>query len=112
MRAGEHAVAAPRFALERLGPWDYLTCLHRAGQNWAFQVWSVILWERLPRIAVPFRAGHADVALDLQNVFERAYAEGNYRRRIDYRAEPTPPQSPACADWADQLLRADGARPG
>lgn len=110
LRTGEHTIAAPRVALEPLGSWNYLACLHRVSQEWQFQVWPILLREPLPCIAVPLKAGHADVALDLQAVFNRTYAEGNYRRRIDYRAEPAVPLLPSEAAWADQLLRDRGMR--
>lgn len=110
LQTGEHTVAAPRYALERLGAWDYLVCLHRALHEWEFQVWPIPLRDRLPRIAIPLKAGHADVALDLQEVFDRAYAEGNYRRRIDYHSNPAIPLRTQDAEWADQLLRTAGLR--
>lgn len=110
LRTGEHTVAAPEFALERMGSWNYLACLHRTHAEWEFQVWSNPLEERLPRIAVPLKPGHEDVALDLQQVFDRAYTEGNYRRRLDYTAEPVVALSAPRSAWADQLLRGAGLR--
>jgi hypothetical protein len=33
---------------------------------------------------------HPDISVDLQEVFDRNYADGAYSRRIDYTREPAP----------------------
>jgi hypothetical protein len=108
LRQGEHTVAAPQEMLFRRGKWDYLVCLHRSGQEGRYEVWAIMLQQRLPRIHVPLQAGDPDVVLDLQAVFNRCYDEGAYVRRLDYRSEPPIPLEGDDAQWADALLRNRG----
>jgi hypothetical protein len=108
LRQGEHTVAAPQEMLCRKGKWDYLVCLHRGGQKGRYEVWAIMLQQRLPRIHVPLQNGDPDVVLDLQSVFNRCYDEGAYARRLDYRSEPPTPLEGADAQWADALLRDRG----
>lgn len=110
LRRGEHTVAAPRDRIEELGSWQYLVCLHRAGEIERFEVWPIKLRRPLPRIRVPLADGDADVVLDLQSVLDRAYDEGAYARRLDYCTEPPIPLTIEDAAWADQLLRERGLR--
>ena len=105
LRRGEPTIAAPRDSVRRRGQWDYLTCLHRGGQGQRYEIWAITVRQRLPRIAVPLAHGDADVALDLQAVFDRCYDEGAYARRIDYRHVPPVPLGEDDSRWADVLLR-------
>jgi uncharacterized protein DUF4058 len=111
LRAGEHTVAPPREeVLLRCGRWDYLVSLHRGGTGRVFEGWSILLRNRLPRIAIPLADGDPDVVLDLQPVFDRCYDTGPYARRLDYRTDPEPPLAGEDAAWADALLRERGLR--
>lgn len=105
LRQGEHTVAAPQEMLFRKGKWDYLVCLHRSGQKGRYEVWAIMLQQRLPRIHVPLQDGDPDVVLDLQAMFNRCYDEGAYARRLDYRSESPTPLEGDNAQWADALLR-------
>jgi hypothetical protein len=108
LHQGEHTVAAPRDRLLEMGTWDYLACLHRAGQSERYEVWPVSLRKRLPRILVPLAEGDPDVVLDLQAIFDRAYDDGPYARRIDYRRDLPAGLSAEDAEWARALLRERG----
>jgi hypothetical protein len=105
LRHGDHTVAAPHQSLRQRGAWDYLVCLHRGGQRGRYEVWACSLRQRLPRIRVPLTNGDADVALDLQAVFDRCYDEGAYARRLDYRHAPLIPLSENDQAWALAVLR-------
>jgi hypothetical protein len=111
LRRGEPTTAAPLDRLIEHGPWDYLVSLHRGGQAGRFEVWPILLRQRLPRIRVPLADGDPDVVLDLQTLLDRVYDDGAYARRIDYRRHPVAPLTRADADWADALLRERGLRP-
>ncbi|GAB4468333.1 MAG: DUF4058 family protein [Armatimonadaceae bacterium] len=111
LRAGQHTVAVPKEAIQTPGiAWDYLVCLHRGGTGYRFQYWPFSLRTPLPRVYVPLTEGVADVVLDLQACFERAYDAGPYSRRVDYHASPTPPLSSEDAEWLETLLRDQGYR--
>lgn len=113
LREGAHTVAMERGPVFAAQPYDYLTCLHRAEPigNRLFACWPTTVRDRLPRLPIPLTHDIPDVALDLQAVFDRAYDEGPYRRRVDYAREPETPLRPADAAWADSLLRQKGRRP-
>jgi hypothetical protein len=112
LRAGQHTTAVPLSrARARAGPFDYHVCLHRF-DNWEdFFVYPVRLPDRLPEVAIGLLPGDGDVAVDLQDVFQRSYDAGPYRRRIRYRqTEPVPPLEPEARQWAARLLAGgDGA---
>ena len=112
LRTGAPTLVPPPEQLRTRRPtWDYSVSLHRAGRGGTFEVWLNRVRERLPRVPVPLTDGDPDVALDLQAVFDRCYDAGPYRRRVDYRREPTPPLRDEDATWADALLREKGLRP-
>jgi hypothetical protein len=110
LRSGEHTVAAPQALLAERGQWTYVISLHRAGQGARFEVWPVMLRDRLPRVSVPLLEKDPDVVLDLQAVFDRMYDEGPYSRRVDYRRPPPLPLEAADDAWAEQTLRQRGLR--
>jgi Protein of unknown function (DUF4058) len=110
LRQGEHTVAAPRERLLELGTWDYLVTLHPHETPEHYDVWPILMRQRLPRIRVPLTSGDPAVVLDLQETFDRCYDEGAYARRIDYRRDPPVPLSPEDAEWAAALLRERGLR--
>ncbi len=112
LRSGAHTVAAPANLLAaRNGPWHYVACLHRADQDYEYEVWPRTVRDRLPRVLVPLTKSHSDVSLDLQAALDRAYDEGAFARAVDYPAAPDPPLSPEDAAWADALLKEKGLRP-
>lgn len=97
----------PRGLLDR---GDYFVHVSRVEQRPKGQVWPILLPQRLPVVAIPLKAGDADVPLDLQAIFNSAYDRAAYDRTVDYRQEPSVPPSPEDAAWADQLLREKKAR--
>lgn len=111
LRGGEHTLTVPpeEVNMERE---HYRVCLHRARGDSTFELWSRSVREPLPLVTVPLDAGQGGVPLDLQAVFTRAYDEGLFARRADYRGDPDPPLSAEDASWADALLRERGLREG
>lgn len=97
-------------AVAEMKPWpDYVVLINRAwrrGGKPAYEIFPIPLREMLPCILVPLREGEAEVPLDLQYVFNRAYDSGPYRRgAVDYGRPPHPPLSGEDANWARQRLR-------
>ena len=106
LRSGLYSLAPPETGLrERLGSFDYLISLHHAGEGAAFDIWAMTLRERLPRLLLPLTNGEA-VVVDLQEVLERAYRDGDYDRIVDYLRPPNPPLEPGDASWADAQITA------
>ena len=61
----------------------------------------------LPVIPVPLRQGEPELPLDLQAVFEQAYAAGPYRRYFrEYPPQPEPPLPAERAEWLKGVLAA------
>ncbi|MFM9966167.1 MAG: DUF4058 family protein [Planctomycetaceae bacterium] len=86
----------------------YCVLIRRPGIG-GFEYYRVPLRERLPKIPIPLRQTDRDVTLDLQAVFDLAYANGRYDD-TDYSIDPNPPLADADAAWADALLRENGRR--
>ncbi len=98
-------------SVPRLGPpYDYVVHLSRADRRPKGFVWRIFLPRRLPIIAVPLKAGDADVPLDLQTVIDQAYFRAGYDRTINYQKPPRIPLSDEYSKWADELLRSKGLR--
>ncbi|MCU0981963.1 MAG: DUF4058 family protein [Pirellulaceae bacterium] len=106
LRGGHHTTAVPlRRARAKTGPFDYHVCIHRFDHLEDYLVYPIRLQDRLPEIGIPLLPGDRDVVLDLQDVFQRSYDAGPYRRRIRYRdTEPVPPLDPENLQWTAQLL--------
>ena len=110
-REGEHTVAAPKELLQvQARRWDYLVCLHRAGEGGRFETWPRTVRDPLPRVPILLDPGVPDVILDLQAVFDRNYDDAIYDQRVYYTDPPEIPLAPADGEWADALLRAAGRR--
>ena len=106
LRSGVHTTAVPLDRLTALvGQFAYHVSVHRSDRFEDFLVYPVRLDERLPEIVIPLLPGDADVPIDLQAVFNRAYDTGPYRRRIRYaESAPVPPLRPDQSEWAALLL--------
>jgi hypothetical protein len=72
-------------------------------------MYRVGLRDPLPTIRIPLRPGDDDIPLNLQKLFETAYARGGYVG-TDYTKDPYPPLSPDDEAWMEQLLIQHGKR--
>jgi hypothetical protein len=106
LRAGEHTTAVPfELAVAKAGSFDYHVCIHHFDNLEDFFVYPIRLEERLPPIAIPLLPGDASVEIDLQEVFNRCYDTGPYRREIRYLQDtPIPPLRPEQAVWSARIL--------
>jgi hypothetical protein len=116
LRTGERLIMDPslRAAVEGSTPTpDYVVIIDRSWRRGeplrVCQVFSIALTGMLPVISVPLRQGQNEVLLDLQQIFNRAYDSGPYRRgAVDYSQPPRPPLKDEAATWAEQVLRERG----
>jgi hypothetical protein len=78
---------------------------NRGGRG--YQVFPTGLRGPLPCISVPLKEGEQEILLDLQDVFDRAYDTGPYRRgAVDYAGPvPAPALDKPDAAWAAELTR-------
>ena len=87
----------------------YQIAVNRPWQRRKFEVYTVSLRERLPKIAIPLRQTDQDIALDIQTLVEQCYINGRYDK-LNYSADlPTPLEGDDAA-WADALLRSAALR--
>lgn len=110
LRGGEHTTAVPLDrARKKTGDFDYHVCVHCFDRLEDFYVYPFTLHGTLPEIAVPLLPQDGAVALDLQEVFNRCYDTGPYRRRVRYgEAEIVPALVDDNAKWAAEVLRKVG----
>lgn len=55
-----------------------------------FEIYTAQFSKRLPKFKIPLTGDDRDATVDLQDVFRRAYDQGNFGSLIDY-AQPPPP---------------------
>ena len=109
LRGGNHTTAVPLTLIAKSIEFDYHVCCHRFDIPDEYLFYPIELSQRLPVIGVPLLPGTPDTPLDLQEVFERAYEDGPYRRRIDYQLDkPVPPLHPDQEEWVAQLFKKKG----
>jgi hypothetical protein len=96
---GGQRVPSPR----RLPPADCYYLLARAEQRFDCQVYHWKLSDPLPRLPVPLRPPHADVLVDLAQVFTTAYERGRFGRRLRYDQPCPAPLSEEQRAWAGQI---------
>lgn len=106
LRGGLHTTAVPEDRLRRkVAPTPYHVCGHRFDRFEDFLIYPIRLQDTLPTIAIPLLPGDGEIAISLQQVFERTYAAGPYHREIDYASEVPPPLlSGTDHQWVKQRL--------
>ena len=70
---------------------SYYVCLTPAGRR-AVDVWAMTVRDRLPTVPVPLLEGDGPAAVDLGAALADAYDAAGYDLRIDYAADPPPPE--------------------
>jgi len=65
--------------------------VHRFDRPTDYFVYPLSLEERFPSILIPLLPEDGDVTVEFQEIFDRAYDAGPYRKQIDYTGDPPPP---------------------
>lgn len=107
---GERILMCSDTAAPMLQRSNYLICLTRGHTRNTFEIWTISVRERLPRVAVPLSEVETDCVLDLQNALDWSYDTGRYGDFLDYRNDPPVTLSPEDAVWLDAHLREQGLR--
>jgi hypothetical protein len=112
LRGGKRLFAAPeveaRVAQHRTRV-DYVALVNRAWKRDVYQIFPMELTKPLAVIPLPLRRGQAELAMNLQEFFSRAYAGGPYARgAVDYTKPPHPPLPSELTSWAEECLRRTG----
>jgi hypothetical protein len=100
LRHGAPSVNRPRF-LEC----DYRFLVSKGLDRSRARLWPRSVRQPLPVIAIPLREPDDDVALNLGDVFQKAYDNAAYDLSIDYDKEPDPPLKEEDQQWAHELLK-------
>jgi hypothetical protein len=106
LRAGHHVVAAPAAWLPKLGTFDYLVSVERAGRRGRFEIYRRMLNQPLPVIKIPLAGEDPDVPLVLQDAIAQVYEAGSYIDRIDYTQPCFPPLDESDQAWANERIQA------
>lgn len=108
VRAGDwHALLRPHRCARRAMSLYRATIRVPAEPGYVY-LYPLPLREGLRELHVPLRLSDQQVTLALQSLVGRAYVNGRYARRLDYRRPPEPPLEPEDAAWADEILRSAG----
>ena len=112
LRDGQHTTAVPLDRLTQVTARpDYHVCIHHFDNLEDYFFHPIALTQSLPSIKIPLLPGDGEVTLDLQQVFERTYESGPYRREIDYQQDtPTPPLTTERDAWAREQVAKLAAR--
>jgi len=107
LRGGTHTTAVPHEeAVAKGGPFDYHVSVHRFDRPNDSFVYPSRLENPLPLLEIPLLPADPDVTLDLQMVFDQAYAAGPYRREVNYGEDAiVPPLRPSQTKWAASLVK-------
>ena len=93
LRGGTHTTAVPEDWLRRkVSRFTYHVCSHRFDHFEEFLIYPIQLTDPLPTIGIPLLPDDGEIQVSLQQVFERTYVSGPYRREIDYSEEIPPPK--------------------
>lgn len=85
---------------------DFTALVARGERPGVCDVRSWNLADRLPWLEIPLKYPDADVAIDLQEVFVRAFDQGAYDQTIDYDQPPSVPLAEADLKWVVETARA------
>jgi Protein of unknown function (DUF4058) len=110
LRGGQHSTAVMlEWAKFKAGDFDYHVCVRRFNRFEKYDVYPILMQERLPIIAVPLLPADGDIEVDLQAIFQKAYDAGPFQRAIDYRKDKIePPLTKEQETWMRGVLRKAG----
>jgi hypothetical protein len=95
---------------ENLGDWDHAVTLTRSINPEKHEVYTATLQKPLPRFKLPLGRNDRDLIVDLSSVFARAFDQGNFTERIDYKRDPRTTLDDTDRAWIGQLLGAANLR--
>jgi hypothetical protein len=98
------------YSREGLPDWDYAVTVTRSTQPEKYEIYTATLQKRLPRFRLPLARDDRDTVLDLQTAFARAYDQGDFAAKIDYRCDPRAPLGIDDCFWLDEVLRTQKLR--
>lgn len=76
------------YSREGLPDWDYAVTVTRSTQPERYEIYTATLQKKLPKFRLPLAPDDRDTVLDLQLAFNRAFEQGGFAAKIDYRRDP------------------------
>jgi hypothetical protein len=101
-----HGPRLIEFDRSTLAAYDQCITVTRSGAGNRYEVYTATVQKKLPKLRVPLAADDRDALIDLQDVFRRAYDQGAFLSKIDYKAD-LPAEVTLAADgrnWVHQFL--------
>ena len=95
--------------VQPLPPGDYFAFVCRAKRRRVASVYAWPVEHRLPVIPIPLTSDVAEVALDLQKVFNDVYDRAGYDYSLNYETPLAVPLNEAQSPWAVSLLKSRSA---
>jgi hypothetical protein len=92
------------YSRDGLPDWDYAVTVTRSTHPERYEIYTATLQKRLPRFRLPLADDDRDTVLDLHAATARAYEQGNFVARIDYRREPPTKIADEDRNWLGELL--------
>jgi Protein of unknown function (DUF4058)/Protein of unknown function (DUF2934) len=89
---------------------DYTVAVMRASRPGRFEIYAAPLGKRLPRFRLPLAGDDRGPVVDLPGAFARAFEQGGFAARIDYRRDPPATLSAENQAWLNDLLVTRGLR--
>jgi hypothetical protein len=93
------------YVRDGLPDWDYAVTVTRASKPEQYEIYTATLQKRLPRFRLPLAPDDRDTVLDLHTAFARAYDQGNFAAKIDYKRDPQTRVDDDDRRWLNDLLR-------
>jgi hypothetical protein len=108
LRKGQRVLSLPVTEIPRRLRTTYQACVRRGWKPDTFEIYPLVLRQRLPAIRIPLRETDDDIHLDLQSILDQAYRKGRYHASLDYQRAPDPPLPPEDARWARAVVKKAG----
>jgi hypothetical protein len=93
------------YSREGLPDWDYAVTVTRAAQPDRFEIYTTTLQKKLPRFRLPLGGDDRDTVVDLHTTFNRAFDQGSFAAKIDYKRDPAVPLNTEDRQWLDDVLK-------
>jgi hypothetical protein len=89
---------------------DYRILVRAGWERPKARLYAFSVRQSIPDLPVPLRHGEEEAVLALGKLLSEIYDRARYDIRLNYRQPPEPPLASKDVAWADELLRAKGAR--
>jgi len=92
------------YSRDGLPDWDYAVTVTRSAQPDRFEIYTATLQKKLPRFRLPLAGDDRDTVVDLHTTFCRAFDQGSFASKIDYKRAPAVALNTEDRQWLNELL--------